>query len=77
MCNQRTFKCAAARFCLTFLVFGGGGAVLHRMKKLLKPSDTQTYAELTATFAEGEDIVAPPIRYHFGKKAKSNSKPAA
>ena len=50
---------------------------LHRIKKLLKPSDTQTYAELTATFAEGEDIVAPPIRYHFGKKAKSNSKPAA
>ena len=46
------------------------------MKKLLKPSDTQTYAELTATFAEGENIVAPPIRYHFGKKAKS-SKPAA
>lgn len=47
------------------------------IKKLLKPSDTQTYAELTATFAEGENIVAPPIRYHFGKKAKSNSKLAA
>ena len=50
---------------------------LHRIKKLLKPLDTQTYAELTATFAEGENIVAPPIRYHFGKKAKSNSKLAA
>ncbi|XP_077988676.1 ubiquitin-like modifier-activating enzyme 6 isoform X2 [Glandiceps talaboti] len=39
------------------------------MVKLLKPSDSQNYMDLTVAFDSeaGEDVPGPPVRYYFGK----------